>query len=184
MGWYAPAELPDGDQGVTFAVPCIGRSLEDSYACSVVQLDRDGLRVWFEARIIRASRPISLGPLVRERSIFVLQGRALFLPLLIRPMMQWRRIPYRGDLKHPDFEHGMTELVPVFPQQFDSLVEQRRLVVMGTDPADYTWLDGNTETGGGGPGGGPESFTELTSSKMIELDMPERGDSNGKWFEA
>ena len=123
IGWYAPVELPEGDQGITYAVP-VGKSekLSNVFSCDIATLV-EGTLEW------------STYSLQRTQNQFMLklpQARLFFTERRVFP--RYRSIPYKGILDHPDFNMGLVELSVVNPLILEELLFNYRIVVMGCSP--------------------------------------------------
>jgi hypothetical protein len=126
MGWYAPLELENSEQGVCFAAPVDDkRRLFGSYRVEFVRL----------ARLAAEGGPGAADAEVVDRDAirFSIQGEAFTL-VARRVFGRYRALPYRGRLSHADFRLRLVEFEEAQEGVFDALLESNGIVVMGCDP--------------------------------------------------
>ena len=136
-GWYAPIELPDSQQAVGYAIPVneCGRTF-DSYIVEVGTYRKTTSPIWKVYHLTKVAKREFLLKLSAEEIRFTER----------RVYSHYRKLPYRGSLKHPDFAYFLIELQPEEPDQIDDLFENKRMFIIGCNPfANYDGIESIVE---------------------------------------
>lgn len=125
MGWYAPIEVSDSQGTVGYALPVDkDGSTFASYFVEVGMHRQTKRPAWKRYHLVKVAE--------RDFSLKLGPDDVRFSERRVHP--DYRILPYRGKLKHPDFSYGLIELQPHDPVQIDALFEKRRLFIIGCDP--------------------------------------------------
>ena len=123
-GWCAPVELGEAaPHYVSFVIPVDDSSgFFHEYTCETITAEE------------RAKRIESHGLVRQGEDSFVLRLGKLELWFIVRPVpKEERRLPYVGQLAHPDFTFLLTEIEPEEPERLDRLYEENDTFVVGCE---------------------------------------------------
>ena len=124
-GWCAPAELGEASPHyISFVIP-VGENgtFFSCYSCEAVTPHEKGKDITIHELSAQGTDSFLLH--INDKQFW----------FVVKPASKaGRRLPYIGELKHPDFQFLFTEIEPEEPDKLDDLCDSERTFIMGCDP--------------------------------------------------